>query len=318
MSGPLPWHQAQWNLLSARFLAGRAPHALLIAGPPESGKALFVEAVAGSLLCRTPGTVCGQCDQCRLLQAGTHPDLHNVTLEESKQIKIEQIRDLIEWANQTSQQGGKKICVISPADKLNNQSANALLKSLEEPPAGTLICLVTDQPNRLLPTLRSRCQRIELQPPSLDEARAWLAEQVAEGTDLDLLLEISGGLPLRAVSTIDAEYLALRQEVSKKIVQVLSGESSPILMAAEFTKAPNDKVLEILYLVISDAIRLSMAGQTAVRNADLLSDITQCASQSSLASRFELLDRVNQAKRALSGTTNANAQMMLEWVLAGD
>lgn len=311
----LPWHQPQWDQIAQRIAQSKMPHALLIAGPADSGKSLFLDALAGRLLCRKGTVACGECDQCHLLQAGTHPDMLEVTLEDSKQIKIDQIRELTEWANQTAQQGGYKVCVIHPADKLNRQSANALLKSLEEPPARTLLCLSTDQPNQLLPTLRSRCQRIDLTLPSAGEAKQWLNGQVSDDADVDMLLLVAGGLPLRVLSTVDDDYLALRKNVSSGLVAVLTGQASPLGLAASLAKSPPDRVLELMYLWLSDVIRMSLAGKTTVSNTDLLADFEACESKVSLEKRFELLARVNRARAAMSSTSNANHQMMLEWLL---
>lgn len=313
MSTFLPWHQPQWDQIAQRIAQSKMPHALLITGPADSGKSLFLDALAGRLLCREGTEACGRCDQCHLLRAGTHPDMLEVTLEDSKQIKIDQIRDLTEWANQTSQQGGYKVCVIHPADKLNRQSANALLKSLEEPPARTLLCLSTDQPNRLLPTLRSRCQRIDLTLPSAGEAKQWLNGQVSG--DVDMLLRVAGGLPLRVLSLIDDDYLALRKDVSSGLVSLLTGRVSPLVLAASLAKSPPELVLELIYLWLSDVIRMSLAGKPAVSNTDLLADLEACESNVSLERRFELLARVNSARAMMSSTSNANHQMMLEWLL---
>ena len=128
MNDILPWHQSTWQRVAEQIANDRLPHGLLITGPVDSGKQLLVDQLVQHLLCQGESPACGSCGQCNLLLAGTHPDLRAVGLEDSKQIRVEQIRDLIEWAMQTAQQGGRKVCVIDPADKMNQQSMRGCLR----------------------------------------------------------------------------------------------------------------------------------------------------------------------------------------------
>lgn len=309
----LPWQAEAWNRTRSQVAEQKLPHGLLLSGPVDSGKAEFVEHLSRYLLCSNPAEqACGECAQCRLLDAGTHPDFLTVTLEESKQIRIEQIRDMIEWAQQTAQQGGRKFCLISPADKLNLQSANALLKCLEEPPADTTICLVTSEPARLLPTIRSRCQQIITHLPPRETAIAWLQTQQMEG-DLALLLDIAGGSPLRVLRTMDEEFLALRTEVGSALAALSQGQVSPIGLAASLASRDPIQVLDLAYSFIVDSMKLEHAGHAP---ADQAGELTIFAQAASTDRRQSLLERVCEAKSGLSGTSNANSQMMLEWVFA--
>ena len=242
------------------------------------------------------------------------PDLLEVTLEDAKQIRIEQIRELIHWATQTSQQGGYKVCIINPADKLNVQSANALLKVLEEPPPKTLICLVSDQPTRLLPTLRSRCQRIDLGSPSQQEAVVWLQGQMDSSADVELLLGIAGGMPLRVLNSIDEDYLKLRQELASHLVPLSEGVRSPIQVAALMAKEEVGRVLELLYQLVSDSIAFTLSGGKVIKNRDLSETIEQYSNLTSVANRYKLLDQISKAQGQLNGTSNPNGQMLLEGV----
>ncbi|MFG1488548.1 DNA polymerase III subunit delta', partial [Oceanospirillum sp. HFRX-1_2] len=132
---PFAWQQEYWNQLIGQHRSGRLPHALLLAGEEGIGKYHLARAMAAYLLCRQPAeTACGECASCALFHAGTHPDLMEVMPEsEGKQIKIEQIRKLQTFANKTAQQGGFRVVVLQPADAMNINAANALLKNLEEP-----------------------------------------------------------------------------------------------------------------------------------------------------------------------------------------
>ena len=224
MSAPaqfLPWQQT----LAARWLQERErfAHAWLIHGLPGIGKRRFALAAAASLLCEEPvqGLACGHCSACLWVAGGNHPDLRRIrpdaiALEEgggpmegedervgaaakkapSKEIRVEQLRELGSWFNTATHRGGWRVAVLYPARAMNLITANALLKVLEEPPEHTVFLLVADAPDRLLPTLVSRCRRLPLPVPGKDESLAWLAGQgVAQP---EQWLAAAGGAPLRA------------------------------------------------------------------------------------------------------------------------
>ena len=144
-SHPYPWQLQEWQQLSQQIAAKKLPHALMFAGAKGIGKRHLAEALAQLLLCLSPieGTPCGKCRGCMLNKAQNHPDLIVISPEEgAKGIKVDQVRALIEDLGKTAQQGGYKVVVLEPAEAMNANAANALLKSLEEPAASTLLILV--------------------------------------------------------------------------------------------------------------------------------------------------------------------------------
>ena len=218
----LPWqHELATQWLSQRE---RFAHAWLVHGLPGIGKQQFALAAAGSLLCEAPvnGHACGACAACQWLKGGNHPDLRRIrpealALEEgalqdaagdaapgsatskkqpSKEIKVEQLRSLHNWFNTATHRGGWRVAVLYPAHAMNTITANALLKVLEEPPAHTIFLLVADAPDRLLPTLVSRCRRLALPVPSQGESLAWLKQEGVK--EAELWLAAAGGAPFRA------------------------------------------------------------------------------------------------------------------------
>jgi DNA polymerase-3 subunit delta' len=221
----LPWHLD----IARGWLAGRErfAHAWLIHGLAGIGKLEFAQAAAASLLCESPvdGMACGQCLACRWVLAGNHPDLRRIrpeviALEEgeeqregdepeaaaapaaskrapSKDIRIDQIRGLESWFHTATHRGGFRVAVLYPAQALTVISANALLKVLEEPPAHTVFLLVADAPDRLLPTLVSRCRRLPLPAPERERALQWLAQQDVK--EPESWLAAAGGAPLAAL-----------------------------------------------------------------------------------------------------------------------
>ena len=311
----LPWLMPQSDRLRAQVGNGTLPHALLISGPASSGKTLLMQALLARLLCTAGNSPCDNCHQCHLLKAGTHPDYLLIAPEDSKQILIDQIRGLIEWVVQTSQQGGQKICVVSPAHRMNVQAANSLLKCLEEPPKATTVVLITDEPNRLLPTIRSRCQHVVCHAPERKDAILWLQQQRQSDMEPELLLEIADGVPLRAIEVIDTGYLELRGRIAEALPLVLSSRTSPIQMAAGFSGDDPGSVLDIMYQLTADTISYSLSA-ASWRNHDLIKQLEKLATSIDLDARFEFLNRLCRAREMLGSNSNANPQMLFEWVLA--
>ena len=230
---PMPaWCGAQWNVLAARAANGTLPHALLLCGPAGLGKRAFTEAFVRARLCESTrdGRACGSCRTCKLLAAGTHPDRMLVTLEVNektgklrKEILVDQIRNLSSRLAMASQLGGWQIAVIDPAEAMNAPAQNALLKTLEEPSASSLIVLVADQPWRLSATIRSRCQRLDFAVPSQDEALAWLSARGVESAEG--VLAAAGGNPGQAWLLAEQGGMQRRQEVARDLLALAAGRA---------------------------------------------------------------------------------------------
>ena len=231
-------HQDLWNSLRAR--RERLPHALLFSGQRGIGKFELVRRFAESLLCEKPTATqeaCGTCMACGWLAQGNHPDLRLLqpaamaaeeltpatgeaasgTKKASQQITIDQIRDLDEFLHVGTHRQGVRIVLVYPAEAMNRATANAILKSLEEPIPGTVFLLVSSEPERLLPTIRSRCQAVPVPLPSATRAEAWL--QQAGIKDAAHWLALAGGSPLLAAELGNKEERALLDALSGFLVQ---------------------------------------------------------------------------------------------------
>ncbi len=240
-AGAFPsWLDGAWRGLIERRNGGRLPHALLIAGPAGLGKRALADRLVAALLCQSPvatGEACGRCRGCTLRAAGSHPDLVDVRIpEDSKQILIEQIRGACERMALTSHFGGLKIATVAPAEAMNIAAANALLKTLEEPPGDALLVLVSDQPAQLLATIRSRCQRIEVRPPELAEARAWLSGQGVAADVLERALALASNNPGQALALADPKCQEQAGEVARQLLAIARGAASPSAVAAGWVK----------------------------------------------------------------------------------
>jgi len=230
----LPWHAEHWTRLQARRQRDALPHALLMCGMAGLGKRAFAQRFVQGLLCQQPldGDACGHCRSCLLFAAGTHPDL--VTLSfglrkdgvQRSEIVVDQIRELSARLAMSSQFGGWQVALIDPADAMNAAAANALLKTLEEPSAQTMLILLADAPWRMPQTIRSRCQRIEFHLPDEAQALAWLQ---AEGVrDAAAALNAAGGNPGLARVWTQEGALDRRLEVRKDLTALAAGRGQPM------------------------------------------------------------------------------------------
>ena len=208
-----PWLRQVSAEFEERVRGGRLPHALLLTGPAGTGQSELAAAFIIRLLCLEPSDgACGQCRSCRLLGSGAHPDHRLVTFEEHprtgemrREIVVEQIRRLTAALTLTTTVSVRKSALIFPAVAMNRNAANALLKTLEEPPGDTVLLLISHDPARLPATIRSRCQNLNVRMPERHEALQWLRRAAdADEGDAAVALEAAAGSPLAALEVLQA------------------------------------------------------------------------------------------------------------------
>ncbi len=257
----LSWHKPAYQQLAQR--AGRLPHALLLKGAAGIGKRAFASALAQGLLCEKPVLplmACGACEACHWFDTGNHPDFRMLQPEaaeaaaddadvtdkaadkkKKRDISVAQVRALAAFINISAHRNGAKVVLIQPAEAMNVNAANALLKSLEEPPPETYFVLVSDRPHMRPATIRSRCEQLALNPPTAQEAAAWLAESGA--AQPELALAQAGGAPLLAAELDNDAYWDGRK-------QFLDGLSSrgfdPLALAEKFATHPIPQLINWL------------------------------------------------------------------------
>ena len=324
---PLPWQQDAWRSLTARLDESRLPHALLITGEAGLGKGLLAAAFARLALCRSPqdGTACGSCSSCAQFAAGTHADFNRIELEErdgkagedgqlKSAISVEQIRDLIgNLTLSSSRQGGRKVALIEPAELMSISAANSLLKTLEEPPADTLLMLVSAAPSRLPATVRSRCQSLALAAPEPGAALAWLNARQAR-PDWPVLLGLCGGAPLAALALAATDIEARRQAFFSALMRLQEGTANPVMLAVH-PKDAYPELLRLLWSFVSDLIRIKTAGaRAALVNQDQLPLLQKASDGIHLRSLYAYLDRVQAAIQALE--TPANRELTFSVLLS--
>ena len=311
----MPWHQGQWQRLLAQQQAGRVPHALLLRGPIGVGKARFGRYLANSRLCMAPGEQgrpCGQCRACVQFQSGSHPDFQVAEPEEGKRvIAVDRIRGIIAWLSKRPHYPGPKLLLFPAADRMNIASANALLKTLEEPAGDTLILLVSARPAGLPATIRSRCQALTLPAPKRAQALAWIAEQAgADGhgqEDAVMALDLAAGAPLAAMVLLQEGLVASFTELFDDITGVAGGGKDPVAAAERWYKQDNNRVINWMLEGVQAMIHSKLSGLPG-----RLANLGSLAGASETQALFGHLDRLTAALAQMNAGLNPNKQLLME------
>lgn len=314
---PLPWQQAVWQPVASAIAEGRLGHALLLAGPAGTGKRHFARCVAAALWCRqrgADGAACGDCPDCRQVLSEAHSGYHFLRVEEDKKdIAIDAVRELGGKLQMTSHDGRAKVAIIEPADALNNNGVNALLKTIEEPSPGSHLLLISERPQALTATLRSRCQRLRFAVPAPELALAWLAAQDGAGRDQAervAALEAAGGAPLRAQQLLSTNSLALFASWAQLMMDLAAGRAEPVSAASAIGDANVAGYTHWLYGWLTRLLR-ARAGQPLPGDESL--QALGAALPPDLLDRY--LGEVHEALYRVQ--TTANKSLLLESLLIG-
>lgn len=296
----LPWHQDRWAQVSAQVQDNSLPHALLISAPRGTGADRFASALAALLLCAdADGRVaaCGACQECHLYAQGTHPDcLHLQPEEPGKPITVDAARQLGGFAAHSGMRSQRSVVLLNPAEALNRNAANALLKTLEEPRPGVHVLLATHAPGRLLPTIQSRCQRLVLPAPSVSVAQAFLQDSLPAGEDIERLLREAHGAPLLALRLHAQELVGPLQALGEALQRLERGEGDVLRVVGAAADLPLEEVLDRLYHQLRERAR--RAGPAACSR-----------------SLFRALDQLVEARRAMFSAAHPNRELLLESLL---
>ncbi len=232
--------------LSAAFAAERVSHCYLLCGPAGSGKRTLAGILAEALECREPHGPCGRCAQCRKVRSGSHPDVVTVDDPEKKIVPVDLIRRLQADAYVRPNEGRHKVYVIPRAQAMNENAQNALLKLIEEPPPYAVFLLLTDNAEKLLPTVRSRCAELRLEPAPRAQALDWLAQQ-CPGQSQDALAAAyvrAGGYLGQARQLLQGE-LMLPQTLQFAAAFAQQDSFAMVQLLGAMERLPRDKLLEI-------------------------------------------------------------------------
>lgn len=318
MAEVYPWQQAVWQQLAGRR---QHAHAYLLHGPAGIGKRALAERLMASLLCMNPVDLeaCGQCKGCHLLAAGTHPDNYVLEPEEAdKAIKVDQVRDLVSFVVQTAQLGGRKVVLLEPVEAMNVNAANALLKSLEEPAGNTVLLLVSHQPSRLLPTVKSRCVQQACPLPDQASSLAWLTQALPDCSEQERvdLLQLAAGSPLAARRLQQQGVREQRALVVEGVKKLLKQQASASQLAESWKALP----MLMLFDWFCDWTQLMLRYQLTqdedgLGMEDMRKVVQYLASKAPQPKVLAMQDWLLQQRQKVLGKANLNSVLLLEALL---
>ncbi len=317
VSALLPWQQPVFDRLIQLDQEAKLPHALLLISTNQDVQQYFIPKLSQRFLCAESAnevTACGSCQSCLLFTASSHPDFLPVTLEEkAKQLKIEQIRKVIDFVATTSQISQRKVITLAPADALNINAANALLKCLEEPQGDTLFILHTVQTAQMLPTILSRCQHYTLPLPSQAEADSWLATKVSEPMHRRRLLFFADNDPAQGLLLYENDDLLLFDEYAEQLKQLMQGGLSVVDTANKIVKQGPLRWFNFLQKLL---LALLKSKQGAEQTDPVQAKFQPLIAKANFGeATFYLLDKISEAKQALLSTSNPNPHLLVETLL---
>ena len=323
-NSPLPWQIDVWNRLCSQVKQQRLAHAYLLCGERGLGKRKFAIAAARLLLCDKPFVTapCGTCNNCLFSRNSHHPDLLYVAPEDGGRVlKVDQVRALGKFTDKTAHSAHRKVVITEQSDALNNSAANALLKTLEEPAGSTVLLLLSDKPGSLLPTIRSRCQRISFVTPERDIALAWLSAVMEEQKNLAEVLDLAGGKPILAQELYNSGELEQRQNIIRAFVQIAEGKLDPIEFAATAKSLNVSFVMDYLWQTTALIIKYLLCKDEAMlANSEIRTIVTKLQKNGrkdddSLSRLLQLNHAAEEAKRQLGSPSNPNQQLIFEGMM---
>jgi len=309
-------HERQKDILRRAVKTDRLAQAYLFEGPEGVGKGLMAQALARMVFC-TEGGGCGDCPACRKVDHHNHPDLHLLEAD-GKFIKIEQVRELQREMALRPLEAPRKITLISGAEKLNQAASNALLKTLEEPNGAALFILLTHQPEKLLPTIRSRCQRLQFGHLPLEKLKGSLTEKLGlNETEGHLLATLAEGSFKKALGRDREFFIEQRRELLKRVTALSPGSVLPLFELAKQLHEDKESlpdVLELLLAFYRDLLLFVHARpEQELVNIDLMEKIRREAARHNVTGLLRKLEAVIQCRRHLE--RNVNTQLAVEVML---
>ena len=329
-----PWQRTDWKKLRQYQTNDSIPHALLLTGKQGLAKSNLALLWAETLLCESifPGSLsddtakaCGECASCSLFQSGSHPDFLVVEPSEpGKAIKVDQIRDLVEFVSLTCSRAKFRIIVISPAEAMNVNAANSLLKTLEEPPPNTIVILVSASPASLPATIRSRCRIFAVSPATSEVLQNWLAQRRQNTADeREFALSISENSPVNAAFYLDSAILKLNSSLLEDWYQLAIGTAKASKIAEKWLKQADNLPIKLVYTWVVDMIRYRSlddgspsktdAGMKEIFYYKYNQQIESLACSIPLKRLFGIYDKVIELIKP--GNTALNDQIQLESLL---
>ncbi len=308
-----PWQEDLWQQFVRYLNHKRLAHAILVSGPPGIGKREFCLTYIQRMNCTAPNGQpypCGACKGCHLTRAGTHPDVRLTHAGEGErssrieQIRVDDIREINRFISLSRQQGRYKVVCINQADRMNINAANALLKTLEEPPSGSVLFLISHRADSLPATIRSRCQTWKFNTPDPQLALKWLQEK-ADHPAWGSLLAVSGGRPLLAWELHSSGLGKVRTAFYEHMNRFVQGQEAVTGISASLQNEDPERVAGWLQAWCGDLIRFHFEKDPdTIENPDITQSLHGIAEHVDLQSLFGCLGRLAESRRIARAPMN--------------
>ncbi|WP_347254683.1 DNA polymerase III subunit delta' [Leminorella grimontii] len=309
-----PWLTPAYRQLVAQYSSDRSHHALLLQSIPGCGDEPLVQALGYWLMCQEPQgeKTCGVCHNCHMMKAGTHPDWHVVEPEKGKTaIGVETVRQLTETLYNRAQQGGVKVAWIRETERLSEAAANALLKTLEEPPEHTYFLLSCHEPSALLPTIRSRCLHWLLACPDEAFSVEWLRRQNAGQPDsLRTALRLSNGAPVAAQQLLTSDVWAARAAICQRMAEAFERRDLLLLLPL----LNEDNAAERIHWSVSlllDVVKHQQGAGNFIVNQDAIDAVQRLAVIMAPGQINRITQRWLACRRELQTVAGINRELLL-------
>lgn len=303
-------HKKSIDILRRIVSSGRIAHAYLFIGPEGTGRKMAAEAFISALFCGKDDA-CGVCPTCRKLAAGSHPDLHLVQ-PDGQFIKIDQVRDLQRELSYRPYEAPRKACIIDGADRLNQSSGNALLKTLEEPPGNALMILLATTADNVLPTIRSRCQQLLFSGIPTEEVESFLRAGGTDAETAQVAASLADGSIARALALCNEDIMAHRSAIVTAACGLSRQDMLPMFALGEMFDKEREKATQALELLTSfwRDMLLLRSGSDRVVNRDLLALLRRETDKRTERAIMENIEQLGRARGAI--LRNANVRLALD------
>ncbi|MGF1769245.1 DNA polymerase III subunit delta' [Enterovibrio makurazakiensis] len=312
-----PWHGELWQNWQQLLGQDRLHHAVLLSAPKGSGKLALAAMLAKTVLCKN-GVVepCGVCHSCKLFDADTHPDFHWLRPEsEGKQLGVDAVRAGNQYAWETSQLGGERVILVQNADRMGEAAANALLKTLEEPPSHCHFILLSESIDSMLPTVVSRCNKWKPKLPEESVVKRWVEGELFDSVPLQVI-RINRGAPLAAKAFIEDASMAKHKALVEAFVAFVSTRQGLFTLTDMLTKGQREGLNWLSFLLL-DVMKTQQGSQEAIVHCDAMDALQQIAKAVPLAKVMSQLMALNKLKAELVKHTGLNGELLLSRWLSG-
>lgn len=319
MNSIFPWQKALWQKFKQHWQMNRVAHAWVFTGPDGVGKEYFTNHLMNKIICRE--TIeeypCKQCQHCLLFAAKNHPDVMILSPNAGEIIKIEQIRMLAKFVERTPLLSNYRVIMINNAHQMNIYASNALLKTLEEPTANTFLFLITTQSSLLLPTIKSRCQKMVFYSPSFEEAHSWLTKSKlfsnVKEDELSILFKLTNRAPLKMKTLLEQDTLTLRKLLYASLVNLFQGKLSPLKAASDWQEKDFALTLYFLESLVSDVMKWQLLQEpNYIINTDYLLEIKKTAAQMNIKKGWQYIKLIHNMYEHYLSLANVNSLLSLE------